>query len=104
MNSTEGECVLNTKEVPKYQRMLESELERMIRRLNSEVPLSEDYAKTLALVERLEEMMDKEKSSSVSKDTIVNAAANLVGIFMIIKHEHVNVITSKALSFVIRPR
>lgn len=96
--------MLNTKEVPKYQRMLESELERMIRRLNSEVPLSEEYAKTLTLVERLEEMMEKEKPSSVSKDTLVTVAANLAGIFMIIRHEHVNVITSKALGFVIRSR
>lgn len=84
--------------------MLESELERMIRRLNSEVPLSEEYAKTLTLVERLEEMMEKEKPSSVSKDTLVTVAANLAGIFMIIRHEHVNVITSKALGFVIRSR
>ena len=47
-------------------------------------------------------MMDKEKPSSVSKDAMLTVGANLLGIVLIIKHEHVNVITSKALGLVIR--
>jgi hypothetical protein len=96
--------MFSSKEVPRYQRQLENELERVIVNLKTERVLAEEYAKTLGLVERLHELMDKERPSSVSKDTVVTVVANLVGIFMIIKHEHVNVITSKALNFVLRPR
>jgi hypothetical protein len=65
---------------------------------------SEDYVKTMKVVQSLYEMKERERSSSISKDTLATVGANLLGILMIIKHERVNVITSKALSFVIRPR
>jgi len=42
----------------------------------------------------------QETPDRVSYDTMVATAANLVGIALIIRHEHVNVITSKAMSFV----
>jgi hypothetical protein len=96
--------VFESKEISKSQRMLESELERTLIRLKAEEVYSDDYKKTLSTVERLHGMMDKQKPSSVSKDTALTVAANLIGIFLIIKHENVNVITSKALNFVIRPR
>jgi len=92
------------KETPKYQRMLEDELERSIRRLPSSTFDSEEYAKALTVVERLHDMMDKKIPSSVSKETWVAAGTNLLGILLILKHENVNVITSKALGFVSRLR
>ena len=96
--------MFNSKEVPRRQRLLESELERALTRLRTELPNSEDYPKMLTIVERLHELMDEEKPSSVSKDVMLTVAANLLGILLIIKHESVNVISSKALSFVMRPR
>lgn len=92
-------------ERPRHQLMLESELDRAIIALKTETIGSEDFSKTLGLVERLHDMMDKEKPSSVSKDTMLMVAANLVGILLIISHEQVgNAVTSKALGFVLRPR
>lgn len=96
--------MFNPKEKSKSQRSIESELERVLTSLRTEMIHSEEYAKTLSLVERLNGLMDKEKPSTVSKDTALTVAANLVGIILIIRHEHLNVITSKALSFVIRAR
>lgn len=98
--------MFNQKEMPKfYKRMLEEELERAISCLKTALTDSEEYAKMLTTVERLHEMLDvKETPRSVSKDTLANVGANLLGILMIIKHEHVNVITSKALSFVTRTK
>ena len=95
--------MFNSKEVPRYQRLLESELDRALVRLRTEMPNSEDYPKMLTIVERLHELMDEEKPSVVSKDVVLTVAANLLGIILIIKHESVNVISSKALSFVLRP-
>jgi hypothetical protein len=92
-------------EIPKqYQRLLEEELERAIIYMKRSTMDSEEYAKTLVIVERLHGMLDEETSRPMSKDTMATVGANLLGILMIIKHESVNVITSKALSFVIRPR
>ena len=84
--------------------MIEAELERAIVHLKTEQVYVEDYKKTLNVVERLHAMMDKGKPSRVSKDAMLTVAANLVGIILIIKHENVNVITSRALNFVMRPR
>jgi hypothetical protein len=96
--------VLTKREKPKYQLLLESELERALRNLTGHAVNSEEYTKTLSYVERIHELIDEEKSTPVSKDQLLAVGANLLGIVMIIKHEHVNVIASKALSFVIRPR
>jgi phage gp29-like protein len=96
--------VPNSKEVPDYQRQIESELERAITAMRAEMVHGEEYAKALTRVERLYELLDKEKPKTFSKDTILTVAANLIGIILILKHENVNVITSKALGFVLRPR
>jgi hypothetical protein len=92
------------KEIPHYQRLLERELENSIVHLKTEATGSDEYAKTLTIVERLHGLMDKETPSGVSKETLVTVGANLIGILLIIKHEHVNVISSKALGFVLRTR
>lgn len=90
-----------SKKVPKYQLLLEDELEQQCRILKSQLSGSDEWFATLARIEKLMELTNK-RSSSVSKETLVNVGANLLGILMIIKHEHVNVIASKALSFVPR--
>lgn len=86
--------------------MFESELERTISGMKMTALVdSEDYAKQLSIAERLHEMVDKEESPTVSKEVLITVAANLLGIIMIIKHEHVgNFVSSKALGFVIRAR
>ena len=97
---------MSTRTVPKYyKRQIEDELERAIACLKTALTDSEEYAKMLTTVERLHGMLDEEKPDRpISKETLATIGANLFGIFMIIKHERVNVITSKALSFVIRPK
>ncbi len=66
---------------------------------------SAEYARQLDNVIKLLELrVQRDTRSSVSKDTWANVGANLLGIFMIVKHEHVNVIASKALGFVTKTR
>lgn len=91
------------KKTPTYQLLLQEELEQQLKLLKTHVSSSDEFVKTLGYVERLHKMTDH--SSSMSKDTIATVGANLLGILMIIKHESVgNFISSKALSFVIRPK
>ena len=97
--------MFNPREVPRHQRLVESEYERALIHLKGEMIETEEYKKTLSLVERLNALMDKSKPSTVSKDTMLMAATNIIGIIMIISHEQVgHVVTSKALGFILRPR
>jgi hypothetical protein len=96
--------MFNSREQSNNQRLIEVELDRTLIQLKAERVTDEEYAKTLSLAERLHKMLDKEKPASVSKDTMLTVGANLVGIILILKHEHVNVISSKALGFIMRPR
>jgi len=79
---------------------LETLIDDQVQKL-MEVGLHDDKAdEILARIEKLHKMSTAQRSHRVSPDTMVTVAANLVGIALIIKHEHVNVITSKALAFV----
>jgi hypothetical protein len=84
--------------------LLDESINNALRELNRNPVGSERYEKALESVIKLYQLKTSEKSSRISKDTLANVGANLLGIFMIIKHERVNVITSKALSFVTRTR
>lgn len=92
------------KEMPRHQRLLEEELVRILAVLPMHQADSVEYAKLLKSAERVYEMMDIRKPPSVSRETLLTVGANILGILLIIKHEDVNVITSKALGFVIRVR
>lgn len=79
-------------------------LEEALRDLRTHEPDSEEYATILDRVVKLHKLKEESKPSRVNPDTWVLAGTNLLGIIMILKHEQLNVITSKAMSFIIRPR
>jgi hypothetical protein len=85
-------------------KLLEAEIDRATRELKNHAIGSEEYVKTLDQIVKLHRMVEEEKSSSVSKDTLVSAGTNLLGIILILAHEWTGPITSKALGFIIRPR
>jgi hypothetical protein len=96
--------MFSDKEIPRHQRILEDEYVRVLTELGSLQRNSQEYAKMLGNVERIHGLMDIRKPSPVSRETLLTIGANILGILLIIKHEDVNVITSKALGFVIRVR
>jgi hypothetical protein len=82
---------------------LDTEFDRTILALDDHEPNSEEYAKILEIASQLHKMK-KEESSPVSGDTLLLVAANLLGIIMIIRHENVNVITSRAMNLILKPK
>lgn len=82
---------------------LELAYDKAVRDLNLHEIGSDEYAKRLDVVIKLHKMMIEEKSSYLSKDTMASVGANLLGIFMIIKHEQMNVITSRAFGWIMKP-
>lgn len=65
---------------------------------------SEEYAEILNNVVILHKMQVEEKPDQLSMDTAAIIAANLIGILLIIRHENVNVIASRAMGLVIKPK
>lgn len=65
---------------------------------------SEKYATTLDQITKLHKLKADDQPQRVSPDTLVLAAVNLLGIVMILSHERLNVITTKATSLVQKPR
>lgn len=84
--------------------LLESEAARAIRNLKNHEIGSEEYAKALDHVVTLHKMLVEDKPNQVSKDTMAVVGANLLGIILVIKHEFVNVVTSRAMSLLLKPR
>jgi hypothetical protein len=83
---------------------LDNAIDRALSRLSDQEVGSEEYVKTLEAVTKLHKMKEDETPNRLSKDTLAIVSANLLGIMLIIRHEHVNVVTSKAMGLVIRPR
>ena len=65
---------------------------------------SQEYGELLGRLEKLQRIRQEERPDNFSSDGLLMAATNLIGIFAILQHENLNVITSKALSFVTRTR
>lgn len=78
-----------------------SEKERIYELMQKTDPTTAEYKK---LLEAYKELCEIEKKGKVSKDTLLQAFANLAGIAMILKHEELNVISSKAINFVLKGR
>lgn len=84
--------------------LLDAAIERAYRELSHHAVGSDDYVKTLSFVTQLNKIKEENTPKSVSRDTLAVVFANLAGIFMIIKHENVNVITSRALNLLMKAR
>lgn len=83
---------------------VELELDRLFRRLKSYEPQEEEYAATVDKIAKLHKLQIDERSGRVSPDTLALIGSNLLGIVMILKHEELNIITTKAMSLVMRAR
>lgn len=88
----------------KIEALIDELIERTLVQMSGERVSKEDYANGLEMVERLAKLKSLMADKKVSKDTILLVIANLVGICLILGYEHVNVISSKALGFVMKGR
>jgi len=65
---------------------------------------SDEYSDMANNLEKLLKAKSYEKQKGISPDTMAIVIGNLIGIVLILKHEKVDIITSKALGFVLRGR
>jgi hypothetical protein len=85
---------------PKAPTLLEKQITRVLEDMLAQDPASKEYGILMERLQTLHQMADKNRPSRVSPDTAILSATNLLGIFLIIRHEYVNVVTSKALNYV----
>lgn len=87
-------------EKPELERVIDETIED-IRRL----PLdSEEYAVAVDTLVKLYSLKEKPSERRVSPDTMATVAANLLGIAVIVGYERMNIMTSKAVNFLMKLR
>jgi hypothetical protein len=67
-------------------------------------PDSGEYTAITSNLEKLYKAKGEDTPCRIKPDTIAIVAGNLLGILLILKYEELNIITTKALSFVIKGR
>ncbi len=63
-------------------------------------PGTKEYNDILETVERINKVRNSQKSEPVNKGDFIPAITNILGIGLILQHERLHVITSKAVGFV----
>jgi hypothetical protein len=82
---------------------LDEAIERILNRMQYEEVDSEEYGTMVSRLDKLYAMKNTNRNR-VSKDAIWTIGANILGIILILGHERANVVTSKALSFIVKPK
>ena len=86
----------------------ETEYDRPIRRILREMdlhePNSEEFGTLTERLTKLQKMRSDDRPDPISRNTALQVAANLLGIGIIVRHEQLNVITTKALGFVMKAK
>lgn len=82
---------------------LDEEIERVLHDLKDVSIKDQEYPK---LVETLTKLysLKPEQPKPISNDTLAMIAGNLAGIVLIVGYERANIVTSKALGFVLKLR
>ena len=83
---------------------LQDQIDSILLQMEQEEGNSPEFDGLLTQLERLYKLQAPEKARRVSPDAIVAVAGNLLGIVLILNYERINVVTSKALSFVIKSK
>lgn len=81
---------------------LQKAIVRLYEEMSSHRPDSPEYAKITTQLTALYALKETNSKSRVSADTLAMVIGNLLGIVLIVGHERANVVTSKALGFVMR--
>jgi len=83
---------------------VDKEIDLLFFKLKGYEPESDEYKQTLDRIVSLQKLNFETKRKPLSADTLAIVIANLTGIVMILKHEELNVISTKAVGFLLRAR
>lgn len=89
---------------PEQRTRLDDVIDELLNRMIEETDDADKYAKMVGQLDRLHKMREQYLPKRVSPDTLAIIAGNLIGIVLILGYERANVMTSKAIAFVLRLR
>lgn len=84
--------------------LLEKEIDNILKTMLTMDAGSEEYTVMAENLERLYKLKVVDSTNKVSADTMALIAGNLLGLALIMSFEKTNIITTKALGFVLRGR
>lgn len=82
----------------------DDEIDRLLEVLNMNDPEEEEYQKVMDRLDQLMKIKTCERPSRISWDTALVVAGNLLGVILVLKYERLHIVTSKAMTMVIRPK
>jgi hypothetical protein len=88
----------------KIETKLEEEILSLLSKLSETQKDAEEYSAIVDRLSKLHKLKSEEGLKPISPDTALVVAANLFGIIWLTRYERENVISSKALGFVMKPR
>lgn len=93
-----------TKKPPSDPTGLEKAIDQVLLDMHGLMSDSKEYAAMATQLQKLYNLKALDKPSRVSPDTLAIIAGNLAGILVIVVYERTHVVTSKALSFILKLR
>lgn len=87
---------------PKPKPRLEVAIDDVLEEMSHHSTTTEEYGKLLERLTALHKL--REKPQRPSPDVIIQSATYIIGVGMVLRHEELNVITTKALGFLPRIR
>jgi len=83
---------------------LEKAINELLNDMTSFTSDSKEYTIMVDQLTKLYSLKVLDRPKRISPDTLAIVAGNLIGILVIVGHERANIVTSKALSFVLKLR
>lgn len=83
---------------------LDAPIDALLVELGTYDPESTEYQTALDALERLYKLRAEERRFKFSWDTVISSATTLCGIGMIIVYEQRHVMTTKAMTLVVKPK
>lgn len=82
----------------------DQEVTRVLTKIEEYDPESEQYKAAVQNLKTLCEARAQKSSKTITADTVLLVAANLIGILLVLNYERMDVVTSKAMNFIIKSK
>jgi hypothetical protein len=82
------------------QKPFDKEVDRILGLMSEMDPSHDDYTRTAESLKTVCEARAKKPGFPVDPEVLITATVNLIGIMLILQHERLHVVTSRAISFV----
>jgi hypothetical protein len=83
---------------------LASIMDAILNEMSDAGPSADEFQELMTQLERVHKLTTDKPSRKVSPDTLALVAGNILGILVIVAYEQKHVMTSKSMSFVMKPK